>query len=120
MPCLPLVLLLVGISDADEDTNHNGVVDPGESDPHDHDTDRDNVPDEVERHMGAPLPGWGLELEVPMTDRVEAIDGRSDQLALPQVHLNVDTLVKVQLGFGVLDEAEVVRPLTALRVCWEN
>ena len=293
MLCLPLVLLLArdvsspavspagpprrdsdgdGISDADEDTNHNGVVDPGESDPHHHDTDRDNVPDDVERHMGtdpnnpddvppipeplfldlvrnlgsrqgelevnalaatsfrrdpsvrwgpeieyAPLAGWGLELELPMTNRVEAIkpgtqvtlgslaarrldfgvlvtheqhihtptsftvlslvtgvrftprissitivgpttalargdhptfggilspsvfyqvnkniilgvelglridgDGRSDQLALPQLHVNVEKHVNVQVGVGVLHEAEETRPFTALRVCWEN
>jgi hypothetical protein len=41
-----------GISDADEDTNHNGIVDPGESDPKKHDSDGDNVPDDVERHLG--------------------------------------------------------------------
>lgn len=42
-----------GIPDADEDTNHNGVVDPGESDPKNTDTDGDNVPDDVERRMGS-------------------------------------------------------------------
>ncbi len=41
-----------GISDADEDSNHNGLVDPGESDPASTDTDRDNVPDGVERQLG--------------------------------------------------------------------
>lgn len=42
-----------GISDADEDPNGNGIVDPGESDPRQVDTDHDNVPDEVERRMGS-------------------------------------------------------------------
>lgn len=261
-----------GISDADEDTNHNGVVDPGESDPNHPDTDRDNVPDDVERRLGSdpndandvppipeplyldlvrnlgsrrgelevnvlaatsfrrspavswgpeieysPLPGLGLELEVPLTDRVEAIkpgaqltlgslaarrldvgvlgtyeqhlhtpssfttvsmvtgirflphvtaitivgptvalarnnrptfgallspsifyqasrtitlglevgfridgDRRSEQLALPQVHFNVDSHVKVQLGVGVAHAADEFRPFSAIRVCWEK
>lgn len=42
-----------GIPDSEEDTNHNGVVDPGESDPKNIDTDGDNVPDDVERRMGS-------------------------------------------------------------------
>ncbi|MBX3187627.1 MAG: hypothetical protein KF819_11455 [Labilithrix sp.] len=42
-----------GIPDAEEDANHNGVVDEGESDPSKVDTDGDNVPDDVERRMGS-------------------------------------------------------------------
>lgn len=41
-----------GIPDTEEDPNGNGIVDPGESDPKNVDTDHDNVPDEVERRMG--------------------------------------------------------------------
>jgi hypothetical protein len=42
-----------GIPDVEEDPNGNGIVDPGESDPKNVDTDHDNVPDEVERRMGS-------------------------------------------------------------------
>jgi hypothetical protein len=42
-----------GIPDVEEDPNGNGIVDPGESDPKNLDTDHDNVPDEVERRMGS-------------------------------------------------------------------
>jgi len=41
-----------GIADEDEDANQNGVVDPGETDPMSADTDRDNVPDGLERQLG--------------------------------------------------------------------
>jgi hypothetical protein len=41
-----------GIPDDEEDKNHNGVVDPGESDPREADSDHDNVPDAVERKLG--------------------------------------------------------------------
>lgn len=41
-----------GIPDDEEDKNHNGIVDPGESDPHEADSDHDNVPDAVERQLG--------------------------------------------------------------------
>ncbi|MBX3258865.1 MAG: hypothetical protein KF782_04050 [Labilithrix sp.] len=117
-----------GIPDVEEDTNHNGVVDPGESDPRSADTDHDNVPDAVERELGTdprrasdvppipeplyidlirnlgsgrgeleanvlattsfdavawapeieytPLPGFGLELELPLRNgELEAIKG---------------------------------------------
>jgi hypothetical protein len=37
-----------GLADGDEDTNHNGVVDPGETDPRHADTDGDGVSDLVE------------------------------------------------------------------------
>jgi hypothetical protein len=42
-----------GIPDSEEDPNGNGIVDPGESDPREVDTDHDNVPDDVERRMGS-------------------------------------------------------------------
>jgi len=41
-----------GIPDDEEDKNHNGIVDPGESDPREADSDHDNVPDAVERQLG--------------------------------------------------------------------
>ncbi len=41
-----------GIADDDEDANHNGIVDPGETDPTSADTDHDNVPDGLERQLG--------------------------------------------------------------------
>jgi hypothetical protein len=34
-----------GLYDPNEDLNHNGVVDPGETDPHDSDTDKDGIID---------------------------------------------------------------------------
>ena len=41
-----------GLPDAAEDLNQNGRVDPGETDPKARDSDRDNVPDDVERRLG--------------------------------------------------------------------
>jgi len=42
-----------GLTDAEEDTNLNGVVDPGETDRLVADTDGDDVPDGVEREFGS-------------------------------------------------------------------
>jgi hypothetical protein len=41
-----------GLSDGDEDLNHDGVLDPGETDPHQADTDGDGVSDLVETVAG--------------------------------------------------------------------
>ena len=41
-----------GIPDSEEDKNHNGIVDPGESDPKSVDTDGDNVLDGDELMLG--------------------------------------------------------------------
>jgi hypothetical protein len=41
-----------GLADGDEDLNHNGVVDPGETNPRDADTDDDGVTDLIERVAG--------------------------------------------------------------------
>lgn len=41
-----------GLPDGQEDVNHNGVVDPGESDPHQTDTDGDGVTDLIEVAAG--------------------------------------------------------------------
>jgi len=41
-----------GIADGDEDLNHNGIVDPGETDPKNADTDGDGVSDLIEKVAG--------------------------------------------------------------------
>ncbi len=68
-----------GIPDAVEDTNGNGTVDPGETDPLDPDTDGDGIPDGVEdtNHNGVVDPGETDPLN-PDTDGDGIPDGVED------------------------------------------
>jgi len=45
-----------GIADGIEDANHDGVIDPGETDPCNIDTDGDGIPDGVEMGITEPVP----------------------------------------------------------------
>lgn len=47
-------------------------------------------------------------------------DGTSEQSALPQLHLNVDQHVNLQLGMGAAHDHDALRPFTAVRVSWER
>ncbi|WNG55016.1 OmpA family protein [Archangium gephyra] len=68
-----------GIPDGVEDTNHNGVVDPGETDPRKADTDGDGLPDGIEdkNHNGVVDPGE-TDPRNPDTDGGGVPDGVED------------------------------------------
>jgi len=81
-----------GIKDGNEDTNHNGVVDPGETDPRKGDTDGDGLQDGTEIGLTEPQ-GTGTDISVfipdadpstktnpldPDTDKGRVLDGIED------------------------------------------
>ncbi|WP_043401602.1 OmpA family protein, partial [Archangium violaceum] len=77
-----------GLPDGIEDKNHNGVVDPGETDPRNPDTDGGGVPDGVEdkNHNGVVDPGETNPLDpaddLPDTDGDGIPDVREVELGL--------------------------------------
>jgi hypothetical protein len=53
-----------GIADGDEDANHNGIIDPGETDPCNNDTDGDGIQDGTER--GVTLADIGTDTDTDL------------------------------------------------------
>ncbi len=79
------------IDDADEDANQNGIVDVGETDPYNWDTDGDGLSDGIE--LGVPGSGTeGIDTDADNDGLVNALDIDSDNDMLND---NIEELVQV-------------------------
>jgi hypothetical protein len=83
-----------GIPDVDEDTNQDGIVDPGETDPRSIDTDHDNVPDDLERKLGTDPTDPEDVPPIPEPLYIDLIRN----LGSPQGELEVNTLAATRFS----------------------